>query len=355
MADPSFYEGFEMLTPDTLPLRFERVQSSGVYLIGTGYPGATFPNGRALYFTGLASGASVLRRLLTPHSSGRFAFRWCYTQADASLTGGNMAIAHFEYSYSLSSQFALFVDPVTRYLHLHNGPYGYNTTIGQSTNAIALGTVYHIEVVYTINNTTGSVAVYVDGVQWINVTNVNTRNFNSVNEVNWITLANSWGFGSQSSAFDDLVWAEGTTPLLGPLSVLAAPVNGAGSVTQFTPLSSTNHSNVDDAPGHDGDTSYVESSTDTHEDAYTVAVPDLTGFSVKAVQPMIVARKTDVGSVYARAVLRSGATKEVTAALMGDVYGMVEGTVEHVDPDTSAAWVNADVEDVQVGAEVESV
>jgi len=50
------------------------------------------------------------------------------------------------------------------------------TTLGTSTNALTAGVWYHIEAKTTIHDTTGTVDVWVNGVNWLSLTGQDTRN-----------------------------------------------------------------------------------------------------------------------------------------------------------------------------------
>jgi len=125
----------------------------------------------------------------------------------------------------------------------------------------------------------------------------------------------------------------------------------ADETAEFTPSAgSDNYAMVDDVP-NDEDTTYNESSTDSHEDIFSHGGLTETG-KVFAVGVEYAARRTEVGVMTVRPVLISGATRENgTGHIPSDDYRVRLGTAFLADPDDSAAWTPAKVDALTFGYE----
>jgi len=81
------------------------------------------------------------------------------------------------------------------------------------------------------------------------------------------------GFTSGGHIFDDVICngtaGSGLTDLISDRRIYTQYPVGAGVNTQFTPLSSTNQSQVNETGGMDSDTSYNSDSTAGHIDDFT--------------------------------------------------------------------------------------
>jgi hypothetical protein len=104
----------------------------------------------------------------------------------------------------------------------------------------------------------------------------------------------------------------------------------------------------------DGTTSYVYDSTVNDADFYTIAPIAVTPISVVAVTTRGFLQKSDAGTRGAAVQLKSGAvTVASTATLLSSSWGWLWRT-ELNDPNTSAAWTAAAVNNVQIGPKVTS-
>ena len=99
---------------------------------------------------------------------------------------------------------------------------------------------------------------------------------------------------------------------------------------------------VDD-PTHDGDTTYVESSTSGHKDRYAFT-PGLSAVSIKAVIPWTVA--TGGGSLRHVLTGTAGTEEDNGADIVTDAsaYNSQESVWE-TDPDTGVPWTAAGLDD----------
>jgi hypothetical protein len=226
------------------------------------------------------------------------------------------------------------------------GPTG--TILGTLAGKGIFNIWHHICLDVTIHNTTGSLKLYLDGANPtsganLDLTNVNTRGGTSNNYMNAI------GFVADGTAghFKDIfVWNDdGTAPTgwIGQPRSYTSLAASAGAVTDFPTRvggSGTNWSANANAP-HNGDTSYVSSSTAGHVDLYGLAALPVTPTSIYGLDHFLIVRKEDAGPRTV-ALRRRSSTGGVTTDLLSSASVPVGydrlGYWETTNPDTSTAW-----------------
>jgi len=206
-------------------------------------------------------------------------------------------------------------------------------------------TWYYLEIKATIG-ASGSVQVNIsDGVASttiINISGVNTQNtanatFNGI----WLNGDYLSGFATQ---YDDLyvcttAGAVNNT-FLGESRVTPIWMSSNGHSTQWTPLTSTNVSQINETLVDD-DTSYNLSSTVGQIDAF---VPRNLGTTtpILAVQTNLTARKDDVGARSIAADVYDGTTDHINANSHGLLSSYTDFLdVYETDPSTSAQWTQS--------------
>lgn len=174
------------------------------------------------------------------------------------------------------------------------------------------------------------------------------------------SYATTVGFSGNTASggftvMDDLYIADtsGSSPsndFLGVIRVETVFVSSNNSV-QWTPLSSTNASNVDETQV-DGDTTYNSSSTSGHVDTFNHGALSSSPTTIFGVAVLTKHRKDDVAARSIRNKFISGGTTvngatvtvNTTYAWTKDYYAL--------DPDTSAAWANSTaVNNTKIGYE----
>lgn len=171
------------------------------------------------------------------------------------------------------------------------------TLLGTSATQIVPGTHYVLQLKFTISNGAGVAQLYVNDNLEINLSGVDTQNAGTGVVDNFI-----WGGQTLSSEqevseiyVNDTTGSAPNNGVWGSYRIYARRVTAAGAHSDFTPLASTNASNVDDTQGNDGDTTYNSSSTSGHRDTFQLgAVPPVSG-TIPAIMHRIVARKDDAG------------------------------------------------------------
>lgn len=162
--------------------------------------------------------------------------------------------------------------------------------------------------------------------------------------------------------FDDLIcWDEqGTDFALTQLTTAYLPIIETLSIdgndaVQFTPLTSTNASQVDDPAFEDGDTTYNSSSVTSDQDTFTVANQGSTPAYTFAVIVRTWVKIQTAGTTQFRTLLDSGGTVVQSADRLlptsyshyADFFGK--------DPNTSAVWGTTAVNSVKTGYKNQSV
>jgi len=232
--------------------------------------------------------------------------------------------------------------------------HGGTTVLATSAAGVIIANQYHhIEYAGRYRDSGGSIVVKVDGVTVINFSgDANT----GTQPTSIVGVCPFWS--DSSNRFDDLlVWDDAGSDFTSALSVLhqieTLDVDADDSV-QFTPLSSTNTSNVDDATFHDGDTTYNESATVGHVDLFTVEDQATTPANTLAVVVHTRAKKTDAGSAVLRNRLVVGATtSEGSDNTLTTSYTHKQDAWGK-NPSTSAAWSNTDVNSIKSGYEFQA-
>lgn len=223
------------------------------------------------------------------------------------------------------------------------------TALFTSANALSINTPYHIEFLFTIDQTTGTYEVKVNGtsVGWVpqqtGADTAATANeyFNQIRVYSRQTNESS----STNHRFAHLYLLEGLNSVGPSLGWVMTP-NGAGTNAAWTPNYASNWANVVTA---EGDNTFNQSATAAQQDSHILGgVPSGT---VHGVQATIQVRQ-DAGSGHTiRAFLRIAGTDYFGAAqTTGATYAMLTW-VWALNPATATAWTTADLAGVELGYE----
>jgi hypothetical protein len=219
------------------------------------------------------------------------------------------------------------------------------TTVATAVYTILASTWYSIDLGFTIADS-ASVQLWINGVQIIAPTTVDTRNGGTGQIDSWLMSRGN------NASIQDICDIYVASTKYGPGRCVALTPNAAGDSTDWTPLSSTNVSNVDETTQPDDDTTYVSSVTAGDIDLYNLTAPTLAG-TIKAAGVSARWRKDDAGVRFARTKLKSGSTVvDGTSLSVPDAYVTVGDAFLEEDPDTSAAWT--DLSGLQAGVELVS-
>lgn len=233
-----------------------------------------------------------------------------------------------------------------------------------SSGAAAIGTTSwtFVEVRALVNNVTGAYEVKLNESSLFSGSSVNTAS--SVGSDYAVDSIRLVGAATMIPRFDDLVIVDttvaGSEPVTftGKVTVATLWPNADGSLTDFTGVGtgSLNYDRVDETPGKDDDTSYVQSTTVGDRDLYNFDdIPaGYAGLStILAVQTSAAVRKAQPGTKEVRTNIRSVATDvngdntELTAT-----YRYTPAQIQATDPDTASAWTSSGVNAMQAGIEI---
>jgi hypothetical protein len=359
-----FYDGFEGLAAGQAsaaasgPLRYVNVQANAAITIkNTDTPG---PNGYYLE-NAASSPATCATARVSNHTSGVMGVR--FRPGRGGGFSAESASSVFRVREDGSALEHLTVRCLnTGALEVRRGNTA-GTVLGTTATLVLEASAWrYVEMKYIIDDTNGGVWLRVDGIDVLRLgayatspTTLDTRN-GGTGVVDGMQLGGPFSFtATQAYGYDDIYILDlsGSAPyndFLGAVSVRELTPNAAGASAQFTPLSGTNWESVDELPGHDGDTSYVESGTAGHRDLYNLTTATVS--NVLAVKTVAVARRTDAGPTTLELSVRSGSTTGDSAGkTLAGTYGEHSETFL-INPATSASFVPGDLADLQAGVKV---
>jgi hypothetical protein len=226
------------------------------------------------------------------------------------------------------------------------------TVLGTSTLTWGSSGIWrYLEVKMTFHNTTGSVIVNVDGVEWLNLTNVNTRGGTSNAYADSLGLS-GWVGGTQTGMYDyDDIYvldSNAGNAFLGDCRVEYLAPSGAGGSAIFTPSAGSNYQTVDESPPSDSD--YNSSSLVGALDSFAMANLGATG-SIKGVQTLLRVKKDDAGFRRIRPKLFVGGHATGTMVAVADGYQNYY-EIFNTNPVTGSAWSESDINGLEFGYEI---
>ena len=222
---------------------------------------------------------------------------------------------------------------------------------------LPIGGYSYVEWMVNVHNTTGSTSVRVNGVEVLNLTNVNTSG-------NGSAYADTFSIGNPGSSssnigqatIDDCYVCDALGPaphntFLGDVRVDTLYPNADGTFQQWTtPLPGPHYTLVDEKILDQTD--YVASLTPGHRETY--AIQDLTveTGTIYAVQLNLAAVKNDSNARQLKALYLSGASEALGPAMPLSAALAYKMHIQTTDPATGAAWTAAAINGMQCGAEV---
>lgn len=269
----------------------------------------------------------------------------------SNTNGTIMLFQNFDADVGLNATNIALICNADRSVSVQRHPPSGGPILGTSAAGLILFNTYnHVAMRATIA-TLGSVDVWINGVQVLALTNVNTTNPTQPTQqyMNGVTVM---GPGGTPTCFIDdvFIWDCSTAPnstFPGPLRIYADVADADVAVT-WTPLvGPDNYQDTDEIPP-DGDTSYVFSSTVGQVDQYRYPMANIPAnsriYSIQHVLDM----KVDSGArVVASNV--NGTSPEAGDALSSDYHMFT--TPYDTNPATGVAWVQGDLP-ISAGPEV---
>lgn len=269
---------------------------------------------------------------------------------------------YFSIESGATVHLVVVVDSVTGTIRVRRGFGG--TLLATGTAIISINTYYHVQFKFTIDNTTGSFEMRLDGNPVADVSfSGDTQNGGSANWDRIRFHGQQLNANSPFIRFDDIVLLDGVdstgthgianNDFIGETRVdCLIGETGNGANTDFTPSTGADHGALIDETTPNDDTDYNTGTTVGHRDTYTLPALGFVPVTIFGVQSVNRLKKTDAGPRSIANVLRSdginydGADQSLTTS-----YAFYT-EVEESDPDTSAPWDPSAITALEVGVKV---
>lgn len=355
-----FLEGFEgyssttaMVNASAGPCKWSQIWNSGTgssISLSTTYrtEQVTVGNSRSLY---MAAGSDHLNCCIETPASTELIVGVGFRYATASI--GVAGLISFGGSNSSSQGVVLGINSSQQIYAATASSYGApGTSLGVASTSLNPNTWYYVEVRAKLSTTAGEFEVYVNGVQVLNLSGVNTAT-GSISSYQTVTLGGC-NNNSITAYFDDVYICDTTgatnNTFIGPVSVYSLMPNGAGSATEMTATgAATNWEAVADPT--DDSTDYVATSTTGQKDYYTFESLPGTVTTVAGVQLKARSTLPTSGTRKLKMNLKNGASV-ISSALRALATGtwLQNSFVSDTAPD-GTAWTPTQVNNTEGGIE----
>lgn len=214
------------------------------------------------------------------------------------------------------------------------------------TKTFTAGVWHYLEGLVTVHPTAGVAQCWLDGVQIINGSGLNTRaSSNSFSDGLFVgDINNSTGTANNGVVIDDFYCCDNTgsapNSQLGDRRIITIMPAGAGSFSQFTPTGFANNWQcVSEIPADD-DTSYVADITVGDRDSYTFEQISINGgIAADFIVPWARIRRDDPSAHTIELGPRDTGNDAFSSVLsVGSSYGYVNGGAFTSSPNGSAPW-----------------
>ncbi len=228
------------------------------------------------------------------------------------------------------------------------------TTLATGTTILQQSTYYYIELkVHCAGGSGGSAEVRLNGVTEVSCSSVNT-NPQGTGTMSRISL--KYDNFKVLPSFDDFYVADtsgsSNNNFLGDVRVETQIPNGAGHYTAFSLHgAASNHAAVSESI-EDQDGSYVYTQTLNAIDTYTLPALSSAADVIAGIQVTTIGRKDDAGVRTLKHVLRISSTDYLGPEIpVTDTY-TYDSRVYETNPNTSVAWVAADLTGLEIGVKL---
>lgn len=326
-----FMEGFDYWTPNNLTQAGVRGWSGFTH---TGSPGR-FGTGQYAELQG--SGVAA--------ATANFVFPTTYTTLVCGFAArGNQwptGTTHPMFQFKTAANATILTLGVSSVTGLTSVQNAAGTTIATGTTVLNNNTWHYFEIKCFVNGASGTVEVHLDGNSSSPEITSTVGNFGSTAIAE---LLFGCGTGTNLIDLDDIFCCDTTgsvnTSFLGDSRIVTIQPNGAGSHTQWTPLSGANWTNVDDSTPDD-DTTYNSTTGVNNIDSFTTGGVTST-YNVLGVQTHLYARKDDTTLRQVADLIRQGGTDYVGQTnTMSPNYNFFNN-IYNQDP-TGGGWTAANV------------
>lgn len=238
-----------------------------------------------------------------------------------------------------------------------------STTLWTDTLALTPNQWYFVEFKATINNTTGTIDVWLNGSSRTSQSGLNTRN-TANNQFTGIATGCLTSITTTIGTIDDLYVCDTSTGLgssspVGNLRVVTSmPSGNSGDTSGHDQWSQTGGTggnfwtSVNEVP-EDGDTSYVSSSTVNQIENFTYASLPSTVSSIKGIQFNYVARTDDAGTRQIAPSQRNSGTDSVGSSSSNLPSGYTDTIfITETSLQTASAWTTSEFNSSEFGVKL---
>lgn len=215
---------------------------------------------------------------------------------------------------------------------------------------ISESSIVHIEAVGTVHPSSGSLDIYIDRTLEFSFAG-DTSNHATDHTISRIAISCPNGSGANNWFYFDHLYVSPVAVQHGDLLVDYVPVIADTADKDWVPSTGTaNAALLDEVPVAVAD--YVTGAVVGDLDVYEIDDLSADSSSIVAVQPVILASKTDAGAREVEMQLISGAAQVDTAISPSTTTGFHYGTISDDDPDTAGAWSYSSFNAAKLGLEV---
>jgi len=255
-----------------------------------------------------------------------------------------------------TNQVDIVLDDTNGSIKIYRGGSGGTGTLlfTSGNNLFSSAAWFYLEVSPVIA-TSGSVAIHINGVSAVNATGINTQvsvnaTFDTIILGSDANAINATDVTNDDFYICDSATGAGTNPFntfVGSVRVQTLFPVTAGSLTQYTPLTSTNVSQIQET-AMDSDTTYNFDSTVGHEDLFIVG-PMTAGLTPLAVQVTGAYRQDSAGSRAVANHIKSGTVDTAgTSTILNATY-TYQYDIYPEDPNITGAWTVSSVNAAEIG------
>ena len=272
-----------------------------------------------------------------PEIGPTFIFGFCVNAPYSGVTDDFL-----ELRYSGSEEITIAI--TNGVLSVKNG----GTTLCTGTTTILNDGWHYITLQVTLNNTTGSVYLYLDHALECSATSVDTSAGGNL-KIDGMYLRGAFMYYDHLLILD----SSGSVPTEDWV-VQRLDVDGAGNYSQFTPSAGSNYQNVDEADA-DYDTTYNETATVNNRDSFSHEAPgmSITG-SIEGIVIQQWIKNIGPGTRTVKPFVRISSTDyDQTEYTPGSDYRMYKEALPN-NPNTAASWTSGEIGSLETGVKVQS-
>lgn len=219
-----------------------------------------------------------------------------------------------------------------------------------STTVVSEGAYYHVQAQMFQHDTTGTLELKINGTSEGSLSSQDTINGSS--GITRVLVGNLTA--TNAHCYIDDLWFDNTLTWHDNYKIYSLYPTADNTVAWSRSGGSTNEENIDEVGFHDGDTTYVYSSTNGQEDLYDFDDLPTGSYTIAAAQVFVAAKLQTSGTRQIATRTKNGADERTgssitpTAGSYGQ-YGQIHTTYDGSNP-----WTKAKVDGAQFGIKVTS-